>query len=134
MSQEPKWLDGLSAADAPEVPHAVITAVRARRRQRRLHTAGSLAAVALAAAIVTWAIGRPQPRRGPLPAHLAQTPGTSAKPALPPADPGVIALVYGIARDSDLDRLASASPAGGELSLRIGDRWDLDRVKAWVLE
>jgi hypothetical protein len=131
-------LDSLAPAEATEIPAQVIEAVRSRRRQRRVRLAGRWGALAAVGLAVVWAVYPAGPgARQPI---ATRPDGTAPLPAPVPPDPvpapprDAVAWTYGAMRDSDLDRLASASPAGEERPLRIGDHWDLDRVKAWVLD
>jgi len=140
MNQEsPAWLDSLSSGAAPEIPGEVLIALSARRRERHRKLAagwGGFAAV-LVVAGAAWMAYQPVAapvRAVPVAAGGNVTEPLSASPEQAQRGSVTVASIYGDADGLDLDRLASASPAGEDRQLRIGDHWDPDRVEAWVLD
>ena len=136
MSQEPTWLNSLSTKPAPDVPGAFLHALRERRRERRQRViaGGGLALVIAIAIGAGWLAFDPSsPVRTQIP--IAIFPEESPKPMsfIPTREIATAASIYAADDLASLDRLASAASSDAE-RLRIGDHWDPERVKAWVLD
>ena len=134
MKTNEAWLDSLGTRQepAPEFPFKVQSALKARRRGRRAAGAGVafLCVTVLAGSWMAFST------TGPRPPEIAQRPVTPRElPQAVPEPAGVtIASLY---RELDAGGADSAALSGNlasdEPSLRIGDRWDPERVNAWVL-
>ena len=130
---DPNWIASLSTTEQPEFPGSLAKALRIRRRQRRTVAAaiGGMVAAVIAVAVL-W-IAQPQ-----APAPLTPVMVDSHKPAPQPeptanspsdSSPLTIASLYGAPGNLPLEFSGET-----EASLRIGDHWDPDRVRAWVLD
>ena len=144
MSQEPIWLNSLSSEPAPEIPGEFLAALGRRRQERRRRMAAGVGVGAMVVAVAgaAWvslgpggAGGGGTPPEGPRPIAERSGPMDEAPAAITPMDGVVtVALIYGQGDVADLDRLALAESSGNDRQMRIGDHWDPDRVRAWMLD
>lgn len=144
MSQEPSWLNSLSSEPAPEIPGEFLAALGRRRheRRRRMAAGAGVGVIAVAFAGAMWVSFRPG---GSIGGGTLQEPARSIAERAVPIDEVrdetksrqqtlTVALIHGLDELADLDRLALASSSGDERQMRIGDHWDPDRVRAWMLD
>lgn len=133
MNHEPDWLDSLSAGPAPEAPAAFLGAVRARRAQRiRTRVIAGAFLVALTAGALWVSLPASlHPPTQPI-AELPPSPPHTVPPPVSDTPEDLFRTASGFARE--LDRIAMDSPGADDRQWRIGDHWDLDRVRQWVLD
>ncbi len=137
----PQWTEDLSASGrpAPVPPAAFLAAVRSRRIKRRMGqsmVAGAVLAIALAVSMwpSTPRTQAPVIATGNSPVvrpHITADPAD--RPVPPAAHPGTLTLVTVYTTGSADDRDSGSVERDSTPVLRGGDRWDLDRVRAWVL-
>lgn len=136
MNQDPAWLNALTTQQAPEVPSQFLRAVHIRRRERRqrLMAQTGLAVILAIAAAGVWIALLPKPLPSPPVVPIASVPVSHSGPPTVHSPGSALTPASLYSGDlTSLDRLASSAPAAPE-QIRIGDRWDPDRVKAWVLD
>ena len=143
-SQElPQWTEDLSASGRPASapPAAFLAAVRARRIKRRVGQSMVVGAVLMIALAVSMWPSTPQtPAReiatGEPPVavpHINSEPPDRSLPAPSARHPGAVTLVTFYVTGAAEDRDSGSVERDSAPVLRGGDRWDLDRVRAWVL-
>lgn len=139
----PQWTEDLSASGrpAPAPPAAFLFAVRVRRVKRRIGQSMAVAAVLMVAlAAAMW------PSNPAAPTDRLAAGGTGAVAPRMNADPPEVMVPTPVSTQSGASTLvafyANGTAEGGESEsvdrdsapvLRGGDRWDMDRVRAWVL-
>lgn len=125
-----------SGRAAPEPPAMFLAAVRARRVKRRVsQSLAAVGALGVVVAVTVWWLparsGQGQMANREIPAPVV----AHQEPEPMPATRGPVGLtlasIYGSGAADERDPVLAER--GSEPVLRGGDQWDLDRVKAWVL-
>ncbi len=134
----PRWTEDFtpSGRAASEPPAMFLAAVRARRVKRRVsQSLAGVVALGFVVAATVWSLpvrsgqGRMANREIPVPVVAHHEPEPT------PATRGPVGLTLAsIYRSGAADeRDPALAERGSEPVLRGGDQWDMDRVKAWVL-